>query len=183
MDMHLHYREPTKLTKDGKTVGYAEPDFQASLTEEAWKRYNEFEKILTETAMSTGIRFLMPVYDRLAKSTLKSACLIAASRQRGSSVKVELTDLLHAIYYARQWRIHISEIVNGIGRSNDERLINTIYDFAHDCTEGTTRAELMRKFLLDMRRADLILGTMFQRKLLYMVGEGGQKRYKATDVV
>jgi hypothetical protein len=169
IEMHNHYVQDTNVSKDGQPIGKITKTYPANLTPEAWKRYNEYERLLTRTAYETGLDYLTPVYDRLAKSTLKAAILIAASRQRIDTVTVELIDLLHAIYYARFWREYSSEIVNGIGKTFDERLIDRIYDLIVGTPMGVPRSELMNIFHLDARRANMIFQTMEQRQMVTFV--------------
>jgi len=57
------------------------------MTESAWKRYNELEtKMLQEAMDSEDVDVMVPMNDRLSKSILKCAILIAASRQISDSV-------------------------------------------------------------------------------------------------
>lgn len=178
-DLCGHYTRPRPaIMANGEALGTIRPEFEANLTPEAWRRYNHFERSLTKTALDSELFHLTPVYDRLAKSTLKAAILIAASRQRGEGITVELSDLLHAMYYCRFWYIYVSEIVNGIGKTTDEKLIDQIMNVIHRSKEaGVSRAELMRLFRLDARRADLIFTTMIQRRLVYPIMYQGRARY------
>lgn len=183
MDMYLHYHSHVKVTKNGQAMGTLPTEFQATLTDEAWARYNVYERQMMQTAHSTGLDFLMPVYVRLTVSTLKAALLIAASRQREEGIVVDEVDVLHAIYYARRWREYASEVVNGVGKTYDERLIDKIYDFiGNGDNAGTSRAQLMRVFRLDYKRADLIFGTMAQRNMIYQIDVHGQRRYRRVGV-
>lgn len=181
IDMHNHYVQETTVTSNGIAIGKTVKDFKAKLTPEAWQRYNQYEMLMTKTALDAGLDYLTPVYDRLAKSTLKAAVLIAASTQRSEQVVVELPDLLHAIYYARQWRAYASEIVNGIGKTYDERLMDKIYLSIRASSIGAARDEIMNLFMLDSKRADLIFKTMEQRKLIKLVDINGEKRYQTYD--
>jgi hypothetical protein len=40
----------------------------------------------------------------------------------------------------------------------------------------------MRMFMLDVKRADLIFGTMIQRNMVFLLDVNGQKRYRAAVV-
>lgn len=183
-DIHTHYVLPRTVTRNGKTVGNMAVIYDAVLTEEAWLRYNIFEKAMLDTAISTGLGFLLPVYDRLCTSTLKAALLISSSRQRPTGpVMVERDDIVHAIYYATRWRFYASEIVNGIGKSYDERLIDRIFATIREAPLGVSRAELMTMYRLDVKRADILFSTMTQRNMIYPIDVGGQKRYRAAEVI
>lgn len=180
INIDMQYNSPRMvLMPDGKSTASLRPEFDASLTPEAWERYNQLENTLTNAALDTGLPHLTPVYDRLAKSTLKAAILIAASQQLdGGSVTVEEKDIVHAIYYCRHWHVYASEMVNGIGKSSDERMIDAIVDFSIQAGPmGVGRSDIMRKFRLDSRRAELLLTTINQRRLLFLSSFGGQPRY------
>lgn len=179
-EMRNHYVQDTNVSKDGQPIGKLHKTYSAVLTPEAWRRYNEYERLLTKTAYETGLEYLTPVYDRLAKSTLKSAILIAASQQRGDQVKVELIDLLHAIFYAKQWREFANEVINGVGKTFDERLIDRIFDTVNSTDMGVTRAELMNKYKIDARRADIVFRTIEQRRMLGWKDIGGERRYNGN---
>lgn len=179
-DINVRFNSPRLIVMpDGKTSSNLKPEFTAELTPEAWKRYNDFETTLTKAALETGLPHLTPVYDRLAKSMLKAAMLIAASRQgEQDTVTVKLEDIIHAIYYCRHWHMYASEIVNGIGKSNDERLMDKIVDFVSGTKEvGVSRAEIMRKYKLDSKRADLLLTTLVQRRVIWLNTNHGQPKY------
>lgn len=181
-DLHNHYTIPRPVMQGGKMIGSVAAEFAATLTQEAWARYNVFEDQMRQAAFSTGLSHLVPVHERLSTSTLKAAVLLAASRKRDDGLVVEEIDILHAIYYAQRWREYASEIVNGIGKTFDERLIDRIMTYVCVNDSGASRAELMTIFQLDMKRADLIFGTMMQRNLVFAVDVGGQKRYRAAVV-
>lgn len=183
LDIYNHYVQPRPLMKDGKVIGSMPAESEAVMTHKAWERYNQFEQQMMDSAVKSGLNYLMPVNVRLTVSTLKAAVLIAASRKREPQLVVDEQDVIHAIYYAQRWREYASEIVNGIGKSHDERLIDRIISYVSSSPMGATRAELMRVFRLDVKKADLIFGTMVQRNMLFAIDVGGQKRYRATDGV
>jgi len=176
-----NYNRPRMIIlPDGRTTSNLKPEFEVKLSDDAWRRYNELESLLTNTALSIGIAHLTPVYDRLAKSTLKAAILIAASRQgeKGTEITVELDDILHAIYYCKQWYVYANEIVSSIGKSNDERTIDKIMEFVVNAgINGVSRSDIMRAFHLDSRRAELLLTTIIQRRLVFVSHFSGQPRY------
>lgn len=165
----------------GQTAGDYKPEFEAELTPQAWDRYNQFETLLTNNALDTGLDYLTPVYDRLAKSTLKAALLIAASdhfNEDSNTVTVTEDDIVHAIYYCQHWHMYASEIVNSIGDSQDERLMKLIQEFVVGTGRlGVTRAEIMRRYKLDSRRAELLLTTLIQRQSVHTNSTSGLPRF------
>lgn len=181
-NINFRFNSPRLVVlNDGQTSAGLKPQFEAQLTTAAWNRYNRFEKTLTDNALDSGLNHLTPVYDRLAKSTLKAALLIAGSMHSddaGSTVKVTEDDIIHAIYYCRHWFMYASEIVNSIGDSQDERVMTQIHEFVvNSGTLGVTRAEIMRRYKLDSRRAELLLTTLLQRRSILANQVSGQPRF------
>jgi hypothetical protein len=179
LDILVHYTGPRSVSMaDGSFAGQMRPQFDVRLTDEAWDRYNQFETMMTNTALDSGLWHLTPVYDRLAKSTLKAAILIAASIQRREEITVAVEDINHAIYYSQHWRAYATEMVSSIGKSQDERLIDQVFKLiASSKGTGLARAEIMKRFRMDSKKADLIFTTMLQRKLIIQVSMAGQPRY------
>lgn len=140
---------------------------EAILTPEAWSRYNKLEETLVESGMDSEKPELMtPLFDRLAKNTLKAALLIAASRQvDADKVIVEVVDILHAIRYAKGWRNYALEIVNGIGKTVYERELERIHS-AIIKRPGVSRSQLMQSYHLSAREASQIFDTLLQRGVI-----------------
>lgn len=178
-DLYHHYADPREVTHGRRFIGTEKPEFDVTLTPEAWQRYNEFELLMISTALDAGLSYLTPVYDRLAKSTLKAAILIAASRQRNSAVVVEVDDLLHAIYYCEQWREYANDVINSVGKSESERLMETMLQEIRLATRGMGRHELMTKYRLTKKDANEYFETMQQRQWIEGVPVGRDMRYSA----
>lgn len=152
---------------------------RAELTPEAWGRYNLLEQDLLESGLDSEKPELMtPLFDRLAKNTLKAAVLIAAARQvGGEGVTVELIDILHAIRYAKQWRAYSIEIVNGIGKTTYERDLERILG-AIIKRPGISRAALMQSYHLTAQQANQAFDTLMQRGQVSMTRtETGRQIY------
>jgi hypothetical protein len=155
--------------------------WKAQLTPEAWERYNQLETDLVKSGLESEQPDLMtPLYDRLAKSTLKAAVLIAADRQRSDQVAVEVRDIVHAIRYAEQWRAYAIEIVNGIGKSVWERDLDRIL-IAIAKRPGIGRSQLMQSYHLNARQADLIFDTLMQRGQITVNRIGGKQVFYALQ--
>lgn len=155
--------------------------WDAELTGAAWTRYAQFETDMLEAGMqSERPDVTTPMYDRLAKSTLKAATLIAASRQRGEGVTVEVVDLLHAIMYCQQWREYANEVINGIGKSSYERDLERIYN-AIVRRPGISRSKLMQNYHLTAKTADAIFTTLEQRGVVTKNAYGRGSKYYAVE--
>lgn len=164
--MSKWYTQITEITLPTGVVAPGRRQWKAELTPEAWERYNYLEKMLMDAAMGTEQPDIMtPAYDRLCKSTLKAATLIAASRQKRETVTVELSDILHAIKFAQQWREYANEIINGVGRTASERDLEKIFANIQK-NPGISRSKLMQRYHLKARQADDIFNTLEQRGLV-----------------
>lgn len=141
--------------------------YDATLTEDAWVRYN----MLESTLLAIGLRhehpeIMTPVGDRLAKSILKSAVLLAASRHPEDEVVVQEIDLLMAINYGEQWRAHAQEIMEQVGKGRSERDLDLILKMIERRPSGVSRSEVMQHYHLDARTASQSLETLEQRGLI-----------------
>jgi hypothetical protein len=174
------YVQTQKVLLKGALIGIQTEKHEAYLTEDAWSRYN----ILESTLLYAGVQsdqpdIMTPVYDRLAKSVLKAAVLLAASRMPETPrIRVEVEDLLIALKYATNWRDYAIEIINGVGRTAGEIELQRIYASIQK-HPGIARSRLMQWYHLDARRADVIFGTLEQRGLISSVRMGKTNIYEA----
>lgn len=176
---HYGQAKSSSIKIRGLEPSKADVGWKASLTPEAWDRYNQLETDLVKSGLESEQPDLMtPLYDRLAKSGLKSAVLMAADRQRGEGVLVEQQDILHAIKFVERWREYAIEIVNGIGKSVWERDLTRIVA-AIAKRPGISRSQIMQSYHLNSRQADLIFDTLDQRGQITSnrVGSGKQVFY------
>lgn len=180
-DLKGHYFTEPRLYKndEGRLVFETPQPYNAQLTPEAWKRYNDLERTMTQAALkSQHPELLTPTYDRLCKSALKTSVLVAASRQRpkgGSDVAVEMIDLLVAIRYLEQWYLYTNEIINNVGVTHGEREFDKILQ-AVVREPGIARSKLMQRYHLTARNADYIFATLEQRGQIDRVKQGGTER-------
>jgi hypothetical protein len=175
-----HYKDEADMViKDGQMVYHQPEPWSATLTPEAWKRYNELEAMM----MDAGLRsphpdIYTPTYDRLCKSILKAAMLIAASRKlvpAGREVTVTLTDLLIAMKYGQQWRTFTNEVVSNVGLGSTEREFDKILQ-AIIREPGVSRSVLMQRYHLTARTADFVFSTLEQRGMIDRQKAGATER-------
>lgn len=141
--------------------------FDAELTDEAWIRYNELETTLLQAGLDAERPEIMtPVGDRLAKSILKAAVLIAAARQKSEGVKVERSDIIRAIMYGERWRTYADDIMENVGKGTDERRLDTILGAIKKKEGGISRSQLMQSYHLSARDANFYFETLEQRGLI-----------------
>jgi hypothetical protein len=163
-----HYNAPGKLIlrRGGQSItSQTTRHWDAQLSPEVWNRYAKFEHEMMQDGLTADHPDLMtPTYDRLAKSGLKAAVILAAARQRPttSAVEVTMTDLLKGIQYVEQWRMYTHEVLNNVGRGGLERELDKILN-AVIRKPGISRSHLMQTYHLTARQADQMLETLDQR--------------------
>lgn len=151
----------------------------AKLTQEAWDRYNNFERQMLDAGLKTERADLMtPLFDRLAKSTLKAAILLAACRKMSDTIEIDVDDVLLAIRYASGWREFAIDVVNGVGKSVAENQLETVMENIKR-SPGVSRSRLMRNYHLTAREADAVFTTLEQRGLVNISKEGRGTFYHA----
>lgn len=161
-----YYREPVKSAEEGK-VRIPKPEHQAKLTPEAWSYYNKIEAdlVIDFAHNSHDPTTLTPMFDRLCKSGLKCAVLIAASENREEELIVTKDHIVHAFYYIEKWAEHMAYIVMNIGQSTNEQEIQRIFTFVKS-NPGTLRSEIMQRYRLNSREAEMIFSTLEQRNAI-----------------
>lgn len=139
--------------------------FDCTMTPAAWLRYNKLETELTAYGLEHSRKEIMtPVGDRLAKSILKAAILIAATRSFRAEIEVQEIDILRAISYGEVWFTHTRAVVDKIGLGASERkLEKMIKIIADEGVKGTHRSVLMRLFKLTSREYTMSIETLEQR--------------------
>lgn len=170
--MHKHYAVPS--TNASGTAVHVPKAWNAELEDDAWVLYNGFEVKMLDFAMkSHDPALLTPMMDRLSKSGLKAAVLLAASRIHKDKVKVTTLDVLHAFKYIEQWIKHTAYIVSNIGTSQDEQKLQKILSQI-ESQPGVIRSKIMQRNYLTARDADGIFATLEQRGAIRREGRGGR---------
>ncbi|MCA1800026.1 MAG: DUF3987 domain-containing protein [Actinobacteria bacterium] len=165
--------KPTRSNSTNSAVQFPS-QWPVELTPDAWYLYNSYEVKMLDYAMkSLDPGIMTPMMDRLAKSGLKAAALIAASRMPEDKIIVGVEDMYHAFFYIEQWLRHTIYIVNNIGKSFDERLIQRLVDVVSS-NSGVLRSEIMRRNHMSARDAEQIFLTMEQRGLIRREKKGGR---------
>lgn len=182
-EIYNHYRTFEKIeinVGSQKQVIDTAKKWDAQLTEDAWIRYNKLEAQMLDTGLHSDRPDLMtPVYDRLSKSILKAAILLAASRQRGQHVVVEEEDILRAIMYGEQWRAHVRDIVKGLGKGSFEKQLDAVYRQIQR-SPGIGRSSVMQYHHLTARSANELFETLAQRGLITRTKSGRTEQLYPT---
>lgn len=178
-DMFLHYDRELS-SGPGIAIEPKKHTWNATLTPEAWLRFNKFEAAMMEAGVkSERADILTPIYDRLGKSTLKCATLLAASESRSDTVVVTELDILHAISYARRWREYAIDIINGVGKTAGEHEVDRVLSTIR-ANPGIARSTIMQRYHLTARSADALFQTIEQRGLVTASREGRGTHYTAV---
>jgi len=177
IELYEHYKVVQTPSRGKKA--HVPHTWDAKLTPDAWLKYNEYEVQLLEYAMSSYNPGLMtPMLDRLAKSGLKAAVLIGASRKLAEEIIVTEEDLRHAFYYVEQWLDHTLYMMQHMGESQDEKRLNRVL-FTIETEPGLLRSHLMRKLYMNSKEAEGIFVTLEQRNQIYRKKRGsrGERLY------
>jgi hypothetical protein len=122
---------------------------------------------------------MTPLFDRLAKSTLKATILLAAARKMADRIEIGIDDVLLAIRYATEWREYAIDVVNGVGKSVAENQLETVMENIKR-SPGVSRSRLMRNYHLTAREADAVFSTLEQRGLVSISKQGRGTFYHAV---
>lgn len=172
---HYAHQQRDSLVLGGKSVS-APRAWEAQLTPEAWSRYNRIESDLLSLGLaSPNKELLTPTFDRLAKSGLKVATLIAASRRLEDKVIITEEDLIKAFSYVEFWRTFTVEVLDNIGRTTGEHLLQRMVTFI-DAHPGVYRGLVMQQFHLTAQDASKHLETLDQRGLIMRHHRGRGER-------
>jgi hypothetical protein len=177
-DIYSHYRRTVKMKiKDVKTELETARRWDAQLTQEAWLRYNKLEDQMIRTGLAASRPEIMtPTYDRLSKSILKAAILLGAARQRSDEVIIDEGDILRAIMYGEQWRVHVREVMLSVGKGQAERELDTIHRAIYR-RPGISRSAIMQNYHLTARDATATFETLIQRGLITKHRVGRTEQY------
>ena len=135
------------------------------MTQEALDRYNQLESSFIVAGQgSSDPDVYVPVLDRLAKSGLRVATLLAAERQEPPQVTVELQDVLQAIRYIDGWLPHTLWVIENAGKAVSEKRLDQAMALIRKGKD--TRSSVMRSMHLMARDADIIFDTLEQRGMI-----------------
>jgi hypothetical protein len=135
------------------------------LTTEAWERYGDIEMQMVEAASTSVVSPLaLPTFERLSRSLLKMAVLLAAERQKPEegTIQADVQDIVGAARFIQDWGRDSIDLILNAGRSFSQKRIETIL-LAIAKNPGITRSKLMQHYKLDKREMDGIFGTLADR--------------------
>lgn len=154
----------------------------AILTDDAWERYSRIELDMATAASESPISMMaLPTFERLSRSLLKMAVLLAATRQQAqdNEISVELSDVVTAGKYIQRWGRHTIDLIQNSGRTQEERLLGRVLGTIKN-HPGINRGKLMQAFHLQKRQMDAIQETLDDRGLIVVQrGQGRGVTYTA----
>lgn len=178
--MRAHYDQQVDL-KIGDKVLRRPKKWDAKLTPEAWVHYNKYEADLVASGLDSDTpELLTPTMDRLAKSGLKMAVLLAAATRLQETVIVEEGDIIRAFKYIERWRQYTLELLESVGKGASERQLERIIASIKR-HPGVGRSTLMQHNHLSSREATLIFETLLQRGLVTMDKRGRAEYYTVVN--
>lgn len=179
--LQAHYDQVQQISVNDKLFT-APKRWEATLTDNAWTRYNKIESDMLMSALNSTYRdVLTPCFDRLAKSGLKAALLLSAARRMSDNVLVEEQDIVRAFAYVEQWRTYTLDVISNIGKSGAEADLQRILKAVLD-KPGIMRSEVMQRYRLNSRETDGILATLEQRALINRQKTGRSERLYPTNM-
>ncbi len=177
-DIYSCYRAQVPVVHDDKVVGVAEKKIDATLTPDAWRRFNQIDQTLMHVGMDSGdLRdILTPLYARLGFSMLKASMLIAASRARDERVIVDESDIVRAAYYGERWRYYAQDIIANIGKGPMEHKVQLVANAIHK-RKRVARSALMNQYHLQAQEMSMIIRTLDERGVINVTQRGKQQVY------
>lgn len=164
-NLYESYSVTTTMTIGGQTI-IVPTTVTAELTPEAWFKYGEIEGKMVEAAHGSPIAMLaMPTFERLSRSMLKMAVLLASSRQTPSTdlkITVEERDIIGAAKYMQGWGAFSVDLLMNSGRSVMQRTIDKVLRTVGR-RPGVTRSEVARAHQFTKRDMDEVIATLLDR--------------------
>jgi hypothetical protein len=180
-DIWSHYQQVSHTPAPGQIA--LPKSWDATMTPDAWRRYNILESMMLDAGVNSQMpEILTPTLDRLCKSGLKMAVLLAAASRLDERVVVEETDLIRAFAYIDDLKQYTLEVVANVGKGVDERLMERIYLSILNRPQQS-RSDIMRGHRLTSRQADQIFRTLVEREMITPVkSKSGAQMFEAIQL-
>jgi hypothetical protein len=151
----------------------------AHLTNDAWELNGRYEEMMVKVASESAISNLaLPTFERMSRSLLKMAVIIAAERQvpKDEAIMVEVKDVQTAAWYVQRWGPFSIDLIMNAGKRVGERSLDKIVSMIQG-NPGILRSTIMQQRHLSKREADELLGTLEDRQLVRKEQQGRGYRY------
>lgn len=174
-ELYNTYSDKTATIEIAGQEIITQQEVEVVLTDEAWARYGDIEDLMVQAAHDSPISMLaLPTFERMSRSLLKMAMLLAAARQPPSAdnrILCEVEDVVHAANYIQNWgRFSVDLLINS-GRNVLQRTIDKILK-AIEKNPGVTRSKIMQTQHLSKREMDEVQHTLMDRQQIIVRPEG-----------
>jgi hypothetical protein len=183
LDLREQYSVNQSMRVLGQTVDIAaasdRPLTQGILSPDAWQRFEKIERQLLETARTSYYKSLaMPVFERLSKSLLKLALLLAASRQTPEmrSFPVEDQDIINSATFIQAWGRNSIDLMLSAGKTARFKELEKIRTMI-DSHPGIGRSEIMRATRLDSEQLTQHIINLVDRGEVKRERKGRSERF------
>ena len=180
-DFYENYAAEVEINVGGVPMTMP-PRILAELTTDAWTRYQAIEKELTIKGYGSLIRNVaLPTFDRMSKSILKMAVILACARQEPvkNRVTVDEDDVINAAWYGQKWGRHSVELILNAGKAPVEKELDIVYNKIAN-NPGILRSTLMQHLHLTSKSATELLTTLEDRGMIRHQKQGRGYRFWST---
>ena len=143
--------------------------------EDAWNRLNDLAWDLGEAASNSDMaKMLEPVVDRMAKSILKVACLLAMADM---NVTVKMKHMLKAIEMGEEWFHYMLTIANKVRASDWQRQQDAVISVLDSTNGRATWNNLYKRFrgVLKPREFEEIIKSLTESEEMRLTVERGSR--------
>jgi hypothetical protein len=169
LDLREQYIPTGYMTVGGQRIAISDmterPMVHAILSPDAWETYADYEMTMVKAAHESSFKDkALPTFERLSRSMMKLAILLAASRQEpvAGAFNVEKSDIDSAARFVQVWGKHSVDLIMNVGKTQSLRLIEKIRKMI-DNQPGILKSELMRLTHLSSREMNDVIGTLIDR--------------------
>jgi hypothetical protein len=181
-NLHDMYNLTTEIQVPGQTT-QVKTQVECFLSNEAWTRYQKIEMQMIEAAHGSAMSHLaLPCFERMSRSLLKMAILVAATRHEpeNNMIQADVMDILTAAKYIQSWAPYTVELIMNSGRSQAQRVIeNILLSIARN--PGIPRGKLMKHHHLSAREMTEIENTIVERGQVSIERIGKGTIYRRID--
>ena len=177
------YNQTGSFILAGQKVKDVPQQIEAMLTKDAWSRYGDIEEKMWKTANEAVIsEYALPTYERMSRSLLKMAMLIAAVRRDPDDNVLEVfdQDVAIAAKYVQRWMPFTVDLLLNAGRTTSQRLLDNVLG-AIRREPGILRGKVMQRYHLSRREMDEVQNTLEDRGQIDIEKKGKAVSLKAID--
>jgi len=180
LDLRETYGTPGYITVAGQQIALDSltdrPLIRALFSSEAWEYYGSLEmKMVMAANESSMADKALPTFERLSRSMMKLAVLLAASRQepKDSAFDVEIRDIQNAARFVQSWARFSVDLLLNVGKTQSVRLHEKVRTLIAN-RPGVYRSEVMRSTHLSSREIADVIQTLIDRGDIIRKSVGGR---------